>query len=199
MRATDYWVFKANNLMRRAAANWAWKKYSVCKFRFVMTRQKYFMHHVMYQTDVSYFFASFIAWITSYVISLTSFCQAGRESSAIACHIVNTNTIILYVCYLFKYACVLQDRKKCPTCLIKPVLSNINIPHRPIHDYQTIGGALGCGVGRPWFLKKHVHEFVRSSGWGRCAAITPGEPAPAGHIAGRYSEIPRDLKLCPRG
>ena len=60
-----------------------------------------------------------------------------------------------------------------------------------------IGGALGCGVGRPWFLKRHVHEFVRSSGWGRCAATTPGEPASAWHIAGRYSEIPRDLNSVP--
>ena len=72
-----------------------------------------------------------------------------------------------------KCACVLQDRKKCPTCLIKPVLSNINIPYRPIHDYQTIGGALGCGVGRPWFLKKHVHEFVRGRGWGRVCDANP--------------------------
>ena len=39
--------------------------------------------HASLHTAVSYFFASFIASITSYVIFLTSFCQAGSESSAI--------------------------------------------------------------------------------------------------------------------
>ena len=109
-------------------------KYSTCKFRFVMTGQNILCITSLSQTEFPFFFASFIASTTSRAIFLTSFCQAGRESSAIACHIVWINTIILYVCYLFKYECVLQDRKKCPTCQIKPVLSNINIPYRPIHD-----------------------------------------------------------------
>ena len=65
-----------------------------------MTRQKYFMHHVILQFHI--FFASFIASTTSYVIFLTSFCQAGIESSTITCQIVCVNTIILYVCDLFK-------------------------------------------------------------------------------------------------
>ena len=77
-------------------------KYSTCKFRFVMTMQKYFLNIVMPQTEVSFFFASFIASITSYVIFLTSFCQEGSESSVITCHIVCIKTIILYVCNLFK-------------------------------------------------------------------------------------------------
>ena len=63
------------------------------------TMQKYLMHNVMSQTAVSYFFASFITSTTSWAIFLTSFCQAWRESSAIACHIVRIKTIILYVCY----------------------------------------------------------------------------------------------------
>ena len=65
-----------------------------------MTGAKYFTHHDI--TVVSYFFASFIASITSYVIFLTSFCQAGSETSAIKCQIVCNNTIILYVHDLFK-------------------------------------------------------------------------------------------------
>ena len=58
------------------------------------------------------FFASFIASITSYVIFLTSFSQAGIENSELKCQIVCINTIILYFCYLFKYACVFTRMKK---------------------------------------------------------------------------------------
>ena len=101
-------------------------KYStVCKFRFVMTRQNI---SCITKTTVHIFFASFIASTTSRAIFLTSFCQAGRESSATACHIVNINTIILYVCYLFKYACILQDRKKMPHMLDKARFKQYKYP-----------------------------------------------------------------------
>ena len=43
-----------------------------------------------------------------------------------------------------------------------------------ISERLMIGGALGCGVGRPWFLKKHVHEFVRGMGEAECTSISPG-------------------------
>ena len=160
-------------------------------------KAKYFMHN---KTTVHIFFASFIASMTSRAIFLTSFCQAGRESSAIACHIVNINTIILYVCYQFKMRMRFTRQKKMPHILDKARFKQYKYPTsantRLANDWWC---SWMWGLAAPWFLKRHVHEFVRSSGWGRCAAITPGEPAPAWHIAGRYSKIPRDLKLCPRG
>ena len=54
-------------------------------------------YNVTSQTAVSYFVASFIAAMTSYAISLTSFCQEGSESSAIASQGAHTSSVSVYV------------------------------------------------------------------------------------------------------
>ena len=56
---------------------------------------------------------------------------------------------------------------------------------------------LDVGLAAPDSLKSTCMNLLGVEGEAECAAITPGEPAPAQHITGRCSEIPRDLNSVP--
>ena len=56
---------------------------------------------------------------------------------------------------------------------------------------------LDVGLAAPDSLKGTCMNLSGVEGEAECAAIAPGEPAPAQHITGRCSEIPRDLNSVP--
>ena len=56
---------------------------------------------------------------------------------------------------------------------------------------------LDVGLAAPDSLKGTCMNLLGVEGEAKCAAIAPGEPAPAQHITGRCLEIPRDLNSVP--
>ena len=95
-------------------------KYSVYANSGLFTCDEEKIFHASRHNSSFIFCASFIAFMTSYVISLASFCQEGSESSAITCQIVWINTIILFVCYLFKIRMRFKRRRKMHQMSYKP-------------------------------------------------------------------------------